>query len=344
MKLQKNEIAAYLSGADDSGLYDKARFTCNAVFGSEIYLRGIIEFSNVCSKHCRYCGLRPENTAVQRYRLSESQIIHVAGLLPELGIGTVVLQSGDDPYYSKEMVGSIVREIKLRYDLAVTLSLGDRSRDEYAFWKDCGADRYLLKAEIFDTRMHALHRPGELISERCHRIYQLKALGYETGSGIIVGLPDSTIESLAEDLMQLTAMELHMIAAGPFIPHPNTPLCDAIPGNKDLSLRSLAVLRLMNPDANIPATSALGVNDPFGRIRGLEVGANVIMPSITPESVRKLYEIYPDKNVVKDDVTSVINHLKEDIKTAGYQPSSSKGFSPKYQIQLRSVLLDKTQT
>jgi biotin synthase len=325
--MQISEIKSILLGEDDATLYEKACSIRNEIFGHEVFLRAIIEFSNVCNKDCEYCGLRASNKTTQRYRLSPEEIIESAAIIPKVDIGTVVLQSGDDPYYTKEMIGEIITEIKKRYDIAITLSLGERDEDTFKYWKDCGADRYLLKIETFDKDLHERIKPHRTLEQRLEQIETLYKLGYEVGSGLIAGLPDMDIDILASDIQKLIAMDLHMVSISPFVPHECTPLGDMPHGDVDQVFRANAIMRIAKPGANIPATSAIASLDGEGKKKALLCGANVIMPSLTPEKVRELYNIYPGKNIVPDEVYGNINATKQMIRDCGLTPSTSKGFS-----------------
>lgn len=327
--LNHTEIMELLQGADDPGLFTSARETRERIFGSDVYLRGIVEFSNHCRRRCTYCGLRAENNRPQRYRLTPQEIVDAASQAPVLGLGTVVLQSGEDTHYDKQTIGAIIRDIKERLGLAVTLSLGERTRDELAFWRDCGADRYLLKFETSNPVLHQDVRPGGTLCTRLGCLQTLQELGYEAGSGIIVGLPGQTVQDLACDLRLLRELDLDMLSAGPFLPHPDTPLGGSEPGSIALTLRFMALMRLIAPLGNIPASSALEVALPEGRGMGLEAGANVIMPTITPGRVRAGYTIYPGKNAANDDVRELVISVKKTIATAGLTPSTDHGPSPR---------------
>jgi len=327
--LNKQDILTYLTGANDDELFERANDTKRQMFGDEVYLRAIIEFSNVCNKKCHYCGLRAPNGTIARYRMRDKAILDAAAMATTQGAGTIVLQSGDDFSYSTQAVGEMVRDIKARHDVAVTLSLGDRGLDEYAYWRECGADRYLLKLETTDPRQYKRLRDGEDFSARLHRVESLRRLGYEVGSGIIVGLPDSDIISTLRDILFITDLDLDMIAAGPFVPHPQTPLANALPGSISLSHRVTALLRILNPHANIPATSALSALNSECREMALLRGCNVLMPSMTPEEYREDYNIYPGKNRSNTNVTDSLTLAKANIRSLGLVPSPSKGFSPR---------------
>lgn len=329
--MQRHDILDMLKTSDGEALFFCAATARDHVFGREVFQRGVIEFSNHCRKNCLYCGLRNANVDIARFSLNEDAILLAARTVVDTGMGTVVLQAGEmsqsDPEYVG-VVGTVVRRIKAVADVSVTLSLGDFDEDTYRFWRDCGADRYLLKMETFNPDLHARLRPGQSVKERLKRVETLCRIGYETGSGIITGLPGMTPEMIAEDILQLSRLPLDMIAVGPFIPHPATPLHDAPPGDTDEALRVTAILRLMHPFANIPATSALDALTEDGRERGLRAGANVIMPSVTPEAVRAEYNIYPGKNSSHDPVRLTIGRLQSRLRDAGYTPSSARGISP----------------
>jgi biotin synthase len=265
---------------------------------------------------------------LERFSLDAGSILSAARCAIDAGVGTVVLQSGEEHIEDPGFIGDIIQSIKSYADVSVTLCLGDHSREIYKFWRDSGADRYLLKMETFDKDLHAMLRPGQSVTKRFGSLEALCNLGYETGSGIISGLPGMTSEILAEDILHLSELPLDMIAVGPFIPHPATPLGRFWSGGLDEALRATSLLRIMNPAANIPATSALDALVANGREQGLNAGANVVMPSVTPESVRAEYSIYPGKNSSSKSVLKNVTHLQQRLKDAGYIPSSARGPSP----------------
>jgi len=319
MKLNKNTIIDWLKGKDDELLFKIAREIRDSIFGKYVYLRGIIEFSNVCRQDCLYCGIRKSNIKVKRYRLSPIEIINIAIKSHENtpGLNTIVLQSGEDTYYDKEMIGNIIKDIKAKSNVAITLSLGERNEEELEYWRECGADRYLLRIETFDVKRYSKFRPERVFSDRFELIKKIKKMGYEAGSGLIIGLPNEDIEYLAESLINIKKLGLAMIGEGPLIPHPDTPFKDEKYGDLNTSLRYLALLRIMNPGANLPATSALASISQQGRYLGLMAGANVIMPSITPIKNRLDYNIYPGKNIKCDCILEEIDIILDDIKHAG---------------------------
>jgi biotin synthase len=280
--------------------------------GQGVRLRAIIEFSNHCVRNCRYCGLRRGNPQVKRYRMTPEQILDVALQAAQDGIGTVVLQSGDDLDYAAGDIAELIRAIKEKTSLAVTLSLGERAPEEYALWRQAGADRYLMKHETADPLLYDALHPGKTLDERLRALRLIKQLGYELGSGFIIGLPGQTLETLAADVALAQELGVDMCGVGPFVPQAETPLADHPRGDVDTTLRMIALLRLACPDANLPATTALASLDPeHGQRRALEAGANVIMPNFTPDVFRENYRIYDHKAAVNLDAA------KDAIRAAG---------------------------
>lgn len=302
-KLAQEELECLLSARGEQAmvLYNAADRVRRKYVGDAVHLRAIIEFSNYCRKNCLYCGLRRDNRALPRYRLSPEEILIAAGRAAALGYRTVVLQSGEDPYFTAADVARLVERIKKRYDMAVTLSLGEHSRNDYKTWREAGADRYLLKHETAEPEIFHRLKPDTTLINRLQCLCWLKELGYQTGAGNMVGLPGQTTATLARDIMLMRNMEVEMAGIGPFIPHPDTPLGNAAPGKLGATLNTLAVTRLCLPLANLPATTALGTLDPNGYRLALCSGANVIMPNLTPPEVKSKYLIYPQKAGIKDD-------------------------------------------
>jgi biotin synthase len=262
--------------------------------GNTVHLRAIIEFSNYCKCNCLFCGIRRDNKKLPRYRMSSKEIIETAHQAANAGFKTVVLQSGEDPQWNAKKISEVVKEIK-KFDVAVTLSVGELSYKDYAMLREAGADRYLLKFETSDAKLFKALKPDTNLQKRIQCIKWLKELGYETGSGVIVGLPGQTIQSLTDDIFLMKELELDMLGIGPFIPHPETPLKNAPMGNPLITLKVLAIMRILLPLANIPATTALRtISFDLGE-KAFQVGANVVMPDITPEKYRTFYEIYPGK-------------------------------------------------
>lgn len=289
--------------------------------GDEVFIRGIIEFSNYCRRRCRYCGLNCENTSCVRYRMAEEDVVETAQEGFRAGYRTVVLQSGEDPYFTKEILGQIVKEIKRTTNLAVTLSCGELSDEEYAYLKQCGTDRYLLKHETADRALYDRMHPCGTLENRVHCLKTLKKLGYETGGGFMVGLPGQTEEILAKDLRLLAEIPCDMAGIGPFLPHPKTPLAREMAGSAELVERCVALARLMLPAINLPATTALEVLLKGSQERIFRCGANVIMRKLTPKNVRKYYEIYPADLEQMKDIKTERKELEQFIKHLGRTPN-----------------------
>lgn len=300
MPLSKNEIIALLKDeANEQNLFDKADAVRKQYVGDEVHLRGLIEFSNICRNNCLYCGIRRGNAKVCRYRMSEEEIIATAQKAVGLGFQTIVMQSGEDMYYDKDRMCRIIEAIK-KFDVALTLSIGERTYADYKAFKDAGADRYLMRIETTNKELYHKLDPEMSWQHRYECLLAIKELGYELGSGIMVGLPEQTIESIAEDLLFLKELDVDMAGIGPFIPHPETPLAKEKGGTLKLALRTMAIMRLMLPDINIPATTAMESLAPNGRIKALKAGANVVMPNVNEGEYRKLYELYPNKICTTD--------------------------------------------
>ncbi|MDD5311350.1 MAG: [FeFe] hydrogenase H-cluster radical SAM maturase HydE [Candidatus Omnitrophica bacterium] len=285
-------------------LYDLADGVRKKYAGDAILLRGLVEFSNYCAKSCYYCGLNASNKSLERYRLTKEEILNSVSQIAACKIKTVVLQSGEDPALKPEWLAALIKEIKSRYDIAVTLSVGERPREDYKLWKDAGADRYLLKIETSDKKLYDSLHCGMDFEDRLRCLRDLKGLGYETGSGIMVGLPGQTLRSIAADILFFKEWDFDMIGIGPFIPHGKTPLADNTAGDVNLVLKTLALTRIVTKRANLPATTALGSLSKDFRVEGLKAGANVLMPNFTPAPYKKLYEIYPNKRCISESAGS----------------------------------------
>ncbi|MFZ5631895.1 MAG: [FeFe] hydrogenase H-cluster radical SAM maturase HydE [Bacillota bacterium] len=277
--------------------------------GDAVHLRAVVEFSNYCRRNCLYCGLRRDNRRLSRYRLTRQEIMAAVDKAAALGYRTVVLQSGEDLHYRAADIAGLIEQIKNK-GLAVTLSLGERSREEYRDWREAGADRYLLKHETADQNLFRYLKPGGSLKNRLQCLYWLKELGYQTGSGNMVGLPGQSPEILAGDIMLMRRLDVDMAGIGPFLPHHDTPLKSAPAGNLDLTLKTLAVTRLCCPRAHLPATTALGTLHPEARRLALKSGANVIMPNLTPPGVRDKYLIYPQKKEPSADPGEALEMIK----------------------------------
>ncbi len=300
MELKRAEIIRLLSDEQNQDdLFKKADSVRQKYVGDEVHLRGLIEFSNICRNNCMYCGIRRGNPQLARYRMSEEELIDTARKAAEMGFKTIVMQSGEDMWFTRDRMCRIVEAIK-KFDVAITLSVGERSYDDYKAWFDAGADRYLMRIETTDKDLYHQLDPDMSWQNRHKCLMALKEIGYELGSGIMVGLPHQSIESIADDLLYLKGIGVDMSGIGPFIPHPQTPLKNEAGGTLDLARRTMAVMRLLMPDINIPATTAMESLHPRGRILALQSGANVVMPNVTEGEYRRLYELYPGKICVND--------------------------------------------
>jgi biotin synthase len=314
----KEEFEALLASADRI----RKKFV-----GDEIHLRGIVEFSNICIQNCWYCGLRRDNHQLFRYRMDSAEIVEAAKVVKSRGLKTLVLQSGEDPWFTRERISGLIQEIKGSTGLTITLSVGERPHGDYEEWKNAGADRYLLKHETASPTLFHHLRPGRKLEDRLNSLRLLKKLGYEVGSGNMVGLPGQEVEDLARDIQLFLEYDYDMIGIGPFIPHPQTPLAGSSPGELSRTLKVLAVTRIVTRNTNLPATTAAGVLDPNGRRRALQAGANVIMPDMTPWTYRQHYQIYPGKvreRLEGGKMAELIFSLGRRISPgAGYRPSST---------------------
>ena len=320
------------TGEYDAGLFKAADAVRRSVYGIDVYIRGLIEFTNYCKNNCYYCGIRCENSNIQRYRLEPEQILSCAEQGYELGFRTFVLQGGEDPYYTDDVICDVVSAIKRRYaDCAVTLSLGEKSEPSYRAYWSAGADRYLLRHETAsDGHYRKLHPESMSLDARKQCLWNLKAIGYQVGSGFMVGSPYQTTEHIIADLRFLQELQPAMIGIGPFITHKDTPFREFASGTVELSLRLVSILRLMFPYALIPATTALGTIAPDGRERGLSAGANVVMPNLSPTSVRKYYLLYDNKICTGDEAAECRMCLERRVSLAGYKIAVARGDAKAY--------------
>ena len=316
----------------DSGEYDAAlRQAADEVrrenYGEAVFLRGLIEFTSCCKNNCLYCGLRAANKHAERYRLSRDEILACCVEGYALGYRTFVLQGGEDPYYTDDMICDIVAEIRRRYpDCAITLSIGEKSRESYERYYRAGANRYLLRHETADPVHYGKLHPENMSAENRKRcLFELKEIGYQVGSGFMVGSPYQTTDCLIADLRFLQELHPDMIGIGPYITHKDTPFRDEKCGSVQLTLRLLSILRLMFPYALLPSTTALGTIDPRGRELGLQAGANVVMPNLSPTSVRKKYAIYDDKICTGEESAQCRGCLERRIESAGYRAVTDRG-------------------
>ncbi len=337
-----DDIAYLLDLQDESEtsmLFDYADRVRQNFVGDEILLRAIVEFSNICRNTCFYCGLNKNNTTLQRYRLSREEIIAAVQDIVSTGIKTLVLQSGEDDGINDVWLKKIIEDIKTDFDVAVTLSVGEHSFDEYNIWRKAGADRFLLKIETSDKQLYESLHTGMSFENRLRCLRNLKMLGYQTGSGNIVGLKGQTIRHLAEDILFFKREDFDMIGIGPFIPHKSTPLRDEATGNLNLTLKTIAVTRIVTKNAHLPASTAVGsIGQGDARIMALKCGANVIMPNFTPQPYRKLYEIYPGKRCVDEQPAECVGCINMMAKTINRTIEYSRGDSLKEHIKKQKCL------
>jgi len=333
--MDRSEILHWLREQDESRLeelWKRADETRAARVGDEVHLRGLIEISNFCVRHCRYCGINACSQGVTRYRMTRGEILECAREAARLGYGSVVMQAGEDPGLTKEFISELVEEIKTATGLAVTLSLGERKDDELRAWKAAGADRYLLRFETSDPVLYdRIHPslPGNL-SDRFAQLERMRDMGYEIGTGVMVGIPGQSWEILAQDIDTFRHYDMDMIGVGPFLPSPRTDLggpeaanfyLDAerqVPNDELTTLKVVALTRLVCPESNIPSTTALATIDPAaGRELGLTRGANVVMPNVTPSKYRVLYEIYPGKACIHETAQVCRDCMERRITSIG---------------------------
>lgn len=327
--LKKEEIIYLLQNIDEAHkelLFDYACKTKARYYGKAVFMRGLIEFSNICRQNCLYCGLRSANTSVERYRLTKDDILSCCNEGYELGYRTFVLQSGEDPWYTEEKLIDIIKSIKESFsDAAITLSIGERSRSEYESFFNAGADRFLLRHETASKELYDKLHPGMDFSNRVDCLKVLKEIGYQIGAGFMVGLPGQSFETLAEDLCFLKDLDPHMIGIGPFIPHSATPLNGEKGGTVEDTLVILAIARLMVPKSLIPATTAMGTMHKKGRELALAAGANVVMPNLSPEAVRPKYQLYENKICTGDEPAHCRHCIEARIESAGFYADMGRG-------------------
>lgn len=330
--LSDDELAEILQCEQEDALeylYQYARRVREEYYGKKVYTRGLIEFTNYCRNNCYYCGIRCENRKIDRYRLSKEEIYHCAKEGYALGFRTFVLQGGEDAYYTKEKLGEIICYLKDHYpDCALTLSFGEWEQEAYQYWYECGADRYLLRHETADEFHYKMLHPEKMsLAHRKECLKLLKQIGYQVGSGFMVGSPGQTIELLICDLRYLETLQPHMIGIGPFIPQTDTPFAASKAGTLLMTRKLLSVLRLMFPKTLLPATTALGTIHPNGRELGILSGANVVMPNLSPTDVRDKYLLYDNKIHSGCESAQYREKLERQMKQIGYALSMERGDS-----------------
>ncbi|MCX7828167.1 MAG: [FeFe] hydrogenase H-cluster radical SAM maturase HydE [Thermanaerothrix sp.] len=306
-------------------LFEGADRLKRSLFGDEVHIRGIIEFSNHCSGRCLYCGLRGDNRGLERYRMDEDEIVSCALEAVDAGYMSLVLQSGEDGAYTREALGRVIERIKSVKDVAITLSIGERSYEDYRYLKEAGADRFLMKHETCDEGLYDRLHPHSSFRRRMECLGQLKELGYQVGSGFMVGLPGQSLRSIALDVLLLRKLDVDMAGIGPFISHPATPLGGAANGDPFLVLKTVALARLVCRRPHLPATTALGVLDRRGRDMAFFSGANVVMQKLEPHRYRRMYEIYPKPHGEELSIAEERRRLEALIEGLGLRVSRGRG-------------------
>ena len=316
---ENKEISEYLFAA--------ARQVRHNVYGNKVYIRGLIEISSYCKNNCYYCGIRCENHHADRYRLSDDAILECCDTGYRAGFRTFVLQGGEDRYFNDDRLEKLIRTIKERYpDTAVTLSLGERSRESYQRLFDAGADRYLLRHETANgAHYRKLHPENLSLEHRMDCLQDLKEIGYQVGCGMMVGSPYQTMDHLIEDLRFLQRFQPQMVGIGPFLPHKDTPFGDRAPGSAEITLRLLAIIRLMLPHVLLPSTTALATAEVDGRERGILAGANVVMPNLSPADVRTKYMLYDNKRSFGSEAAECLELLRTSMENLGYEVVTDRG-------------------
>lgn len=313
---------------DDSKKYliEKSNLTRMKVYGDKVYLRGLIEFTNYCVRNCMYCGIRASNKNAERYRLTIDEILECAELGDRLGYKTYVLQGGEDPYFTDDIMVEIISKIKKCFPKnAITISLGERSYESYEKMFKAGADRYLIRHETATKELYEKLHPGASFENRRRCLEDLKKIGYQIGSGFMVGLPCQKVSDLVNDLLYVKELNPHMVGIGPFISHKDTPLKNEKNGTLEDTITLIAILRLLLPTALIPATTSLGTINPLGRELGIKAGANVVMPNLSPTSVREKYSLYDGKICTGDEAAECRRCIEGRINRAGFKVEVSRG-------------------
>lgn len=332
--LSDDEIKALLEADEeaDSYLFEKANIKRQEIYGKDVYIRGLIEFTNYCSNNCYYCGIRCGNKNIKRYRLLKGDILECCKEGYALGFRTFVLQGGEDPYYSDDIICEIVSEIHNTYpDCAITLSIGEKDKASYKAYFNAGAKRYLLRHETADENHYKrLHPESMSLNRRKQCLFDLKDIGYQVGTGIMVGSPYQTIDNIISDFRFMQKLDPDMIGIGPYLTHKDTPFSDKENGSLSLTLRLISMFRLSFPYALIPATTALGTIHLNGRELGLKAGANVVMPNLSPLSVRELYSLYENKICTDDESAQCRLNLEKRVNDAGYRIVTAVGDCAKY--------------
>ena len=313
-------------------LFEAAREVSDQVFHKEVYLRGLIEFTNYCKNNCNYCGIRCGNANADRYRLTEEEILSCCDIGEKIGFKTFVLQGGEDPFFTDEKICDLVSKIKEKHpSCAVTLSIGEKSYESYEKYFEAGADRYLLRHETANEEHYSrLHPESMSGANRKQCLRNLKEIGFQVGCGIMVGTPFQTIDNMYEDILFMQELQPHMIGIGPFIPHKDTPFKNEPEGSVDITLRLLAILRLLFPKVLLPATTALGTADAIGREKGILAGANVMMPNLSPANVREKYLLYDGKICTGEEAAECNQCMRRRVERIGYHIADTRGDHPDF--------------
>lgn len=328
--LKKEELDYIISNIDENNtlyLMDKADRVRKKIYGKEVYLRGLVEFTNFCRNDCKYCGIRLSNKNAKRYRIDKKSIVNICKKGFELGYRTFVLQGGEDLKYKDSDIVEIVKNIKkvCKENVAVTLSIGERSYESYKKFYDAGADRFLIRHETISKNLYEKLHPNMSYENRIKCLESLKKIGYQIGAGFMVGVPGQTNMDLAKDLLFLKKLQPHMVGIGPFIPHKETPFKNESPGDVRKTIVLLSLIRLLLPKVLLPATTALATASGNGRANGLKAGANVIMPNLTPEVYRKKYMLYNNKKSSGTEEATQLENIRKEIKEYGYCVDMGRG-------------------
>lgn len=324
------QLKLLLETNDDEGIRfmrEEAVKICQKIYGNQVFIRGLIEFTNFCKNDCYYCGIRRSNSQADRYRLTKEQMLDCCASGYELGFRTFVLQGGEDGYFTDDKICNLVSAIKEKYpDCAVTLSIGEKSKESYKRYFDAGADRYLLRHETAAEAHYKKLHPEEMsLAHRKQCLWDLKEIGYQVGCGFMVGSPGQTVETLYEDLQFIRELQPHMVGIGPFISQKDTPFADKVSGTMEQTLKLLAIIRLIQPHVLLPATTALGTIHPKGRELGILSGANVVMPNLSPVNVREKYKLYDNKICTGDEAAECRYCMENRMKSIGYEVAVSRG-------------------
>ena len=308
-------------------LHQQAREVADGIYENKVYIRGLIEFTNYCKNDCLYCGIRRSNAKANRYRLTKEEILDCCKVGYELGFRTFVLQGGEDPYFTDDRICEIVSAIRTAYpDCAITLSVGEKEKESYERYYKAGANRYLLRHETADEAHYQYLHPKELsLAHRKQCLWNLKEIGYQVGCGFMVGSPHQTKDTLYEDLRFIKELQPHMVGIGPFIPQQDTPFAKETAGTMEETLRLLSIIRLIHPHVLLPATTALGTIHPLGREKGIQAGANVVMPNLSPVEVRDKYKLYDNKICTGDEAAECRFCMQRRMESIGYEVVTDRG-------------------